>query len=248
MKVILAFDSFKGSLSAREVCATVAAGIHSVRPDIEIVSLPMADGGEGTADAMMAALGGGWIPLAVTGPLPAMKVNAGFAWLEHEKTAVVEMAVASGLPLLRNSERNPMKTTTFGTGELIRAALKKGAEKILLTVGGSATVEGGIGTAAALGWRFLDAAGRDIPLSGKGLPLIEKMIPPQSPVTADVEVLCDVTNPLCGPNGAARVYGPQKGATPEMAEELAAGLEHLAAKISEQLLLRAVCNCDLEPD
>ena len=175
MKIVLAFDSFKGCLSAREACSAAAAGIHSVRPDIETVSLPMADGGEGTAEAMRAALGGEWIPLAVTGPLFSMKVEAGFAWLEHEKTAVVEMATASGLPLLKDRERNPMETTTYGTGELIKAAIEKGAEKILLTVGGSATVDGGIGAAAALGWRFLDAEDREIPLSGKGLGLVAQI-------------------------------------------------------------------------
>lgn len=204
MKIVLAFDSFKGSLSAREVCEAVSDGILSVRPDIETVFCPMADGGEGTAEALMAALGGEWIPMTVTGPLPYMRVEAGYAWLSESKTAVVEMAKASGLPLLKAEERNPMIATTYGTGELMKAAIEKGAQKILLTVGGSATVDGGIGAAEALGWRFADDA----------------MIPPANLELPEIDVLCDVTNPLCGPNGAAQVYGPQKGATPEMVEIL----------------------------
>lgn len=245
MKIVLALDSFKGTLTAREVCDAVAEGIRSVRPDVEIVSLPMADGGEGTAEAMMSALGGEWIPMTVTGPLPHMKVNAGYAWLDHEKTAVVEMAVASGLPLVKPEERNPMIATTCGTGELIKAAVEKGAEKILLTVGGSATVDGGVGAAEALGWRFLDENGEptpersdgrggvpDIGLSAEALAKAEKIVPPENFEMPEVDVLCDVTNPLCGPNGAAHVYGPQKGATPEMVELLDSRLWSLAEAFS----------------
>jgi glycerate kinase len=220
MKIVLAFDSFKGNLTAREVCEIVRDGIQSVRPEIEAVLLPMADGGEGTAEAMMAALGGEWIPLTVTGPLPSMHVEAGFAWLEHEKTAVVEMAKASGLPLLKPEERNPLIATTYGTGELIKAAMEKGARKILLTVGGSATVDGGVGAAEALGWTF--------PTSGK-------IVPPKNLKMPEVDVLCDVTNPLCGPNGAAHVYGPQKGATPEMVEMLDFRLWNLSKQIFQCL-------------
>lgn len=220
MKIVLALDSFKGTLSAREVCDAVAEGIQSVRPEFEIVILPMADGGEGTAEAMMSALGGEWIPLTVTGPLSSMKVKAGFAWLGHEQTAVVEMAVASGLPLLKPEERNPMIATTYGAGELVKAAIEKGAKKILLTVGGSATVDGGVGAAEALGWKFLPDG---------------KIVPPENLAMPQVDVLCDVTNPLCGPNGAAHVYGPQKGATPEMVEILDARLFKLSEQISKCL-------------
>jgi glycerate kinase len=220
VKVVLAFDSFKGTLAAREVCDAVAEGIRSVRPDVEIVSLPMADGGEGTAEAMMSALGGEWIPMTVTGPLPSMTVEAGFAWLEKAKTAVVEMAKASGLPLLKPEEYNPMIATTYGTGELIKAAIEKGAQKILLTVGGSATVDGGVGAAEALGWSF--------PMSGK-------IVPPQNLKLPEVDVLCDVTNPLCGPSGAAHVYGPQKGAMPEMVELLDSRLWKLSGEIFQWL-------------
>ncbi|MBI9021065.1 MAG: glycerate kinase [Verrucomicrobia bacterium] len=220
MKIVLSFDSFKGNLSAREVCEIVHDGIRSVRPDVEIRILPMADGGEGTAEALMSALGGEWIPLNVTGPLPSMKVDAGYVWLPEENVAVVEMAVASGLPLLKPDERNPMVATTYGTGELIKAAAEKGAQKILLTVGGSATVDGGVGAAEALGWVF---------------PAIGKMVPPENLSLPEIDVLCDVTNPLCGPNGSAHVYGPQKGASPEMVEMLDGRLSALADAVKEQL-------------
>jgi glycerate kinase len=234
MKIVLAFDSFKGNLSAREVCELVRNGILSVRRDAEVVMLPMADGGEGTAAAMMSALGGEWIPVTVTGPRPAMKVEAGFAWMADRRVAVVEMAKASGLPLLKPDERNPMETTTFGTGELIRAAIDRGAQKILLTVGGSATVDGGLGAAAALGWRFLDGSGKDVVLCGKGLSHIKEIVPPNRILPA-MDVLCDVTNPLCGPNGAARVYGPQKGATPEMVDLLDSDLWNFSELIFQTL-------------
>jgi glycerate kinase len=240
LKFVLAFDSFKGNMSAREVCETVERGIRSARPDAETVILPMADGGEGTAEAMMAALGGEWIPMTVTGPLPSMKVDAGFAWLPESKTAVVEMATASGLPLLKPAELNPMKTTTFGTGELIYGAIRRGAEKILLTVGGSATVDGGLGAAAALGWRFLDEDGNDVILCGEGVARVEKIVPPGQ-IIPPMDVLCDVTNPLCGPNGAAQVFGPQKGATPEMVTILDRDLKNFADKIF-QTLEKEVCD------
>ncbi len=219
MKIVLALDSFKGCLSAREVCDAAAEGIRSVRADVDVVSFPMADGGEGTAEALMSALGGEWVPQTVTGPLSSMKVDAGFAWLPAEKTAVVEMAVASGLPLLKPEERNPLEATTFGTGELIKAAIEKGAEKILLTVGGSATNDGGVGAAEALGWKITE----------------ESMVPPENLEMPEVDVLCDVTNPLCGPNGASHVYGPQKGATPEMVEILDSKLWKLSEKVFQCL-------------
>ncbi|MCP4233618.1 MAG: glycerate kinase, partial [Aestuariibacter sp.] len=228
MKVVLAFDSFKGNLSAREVCERVEAGIHSIRPDVQTIILPMADGGEGTAEAMMSALGGEWIPMTVTGPLSHMRVEAGYVWLLESKTAVVEMAAASGLPLLKPEERDPMTATTYGTGELIKAAVEKGAEKVLLTVGGSATVDGGLGAAEALGWSHSMAASVSFPDIGK-------IIPPEELDLPEIDVLCDVTNPLCGPNGAAKVYSPQKGATPEQVEVLERRLAALAATVREQL-------------
>lgn len=230
-RVVLAFDSFKGSLNATEACDAVRAGLESVCPDLEIISCPMADGGEGTARLLMDALGGRWIPVQVTGPLFSMSVDAGFVWIESSRLAVVEMASACGLPLLDEDQRNPLETSTFGAGELIRAALNQGAEKIFLTVGGSASVDGGIGAASALGWHFFDALGKDVPACGKGLGLVAGMRCPPTFFMPEMEVLCDVTNPLCGPFGAALVYGPQKGASPGMAQKLDSDLRRFAEHI-----------------
>jgi glycerate kinase len=171
-----------------------------------------------------------------------MQVEAGFAWFD-DGTALVEMASASGLELLSAEQMDPLKTTTFGTGQLVKAAVEYGACKILLAVGGSATVDGGLGAAAALGWRFLDGGGADIPLGGGGLGLLASVVAPgegwrlraKDGKAVRVEVLCDVDNPLCGEHGAARVYGPQKGATPAMVEVLDAGLRNLANLVRQQL-------------
>jgi len=235
MKVVVAMDSFKGSLSAQQACAVVARALLSVRPDLEVVTKPMADGGEGTARAMIAARGGEWICREVMGPLPHIRAKAGYAWFDNDKTALVEMASASGLELLESAARNPLKTTTYGTGELIRAAVDQDPERILLAVGGSATVDGGVGAAKALGWRFLDGKGEPIGFGGGELHRIQDIILPQTPSLPSVDVLCDVENRLCGANGAARIFGPQKGATPEMVEHLAAGLCHLADVVKTRL-------------
>jgi glycerate kinase len=238
MKIIVAMDSFKGSLTAEQACQIVADSIKSAVPETEVIVKPMADGGEGTAKAIMIAGGRGrWIKKAVTGPLPDMKVEAGFVWFEDERTALVEMATASGLELIGGDKRNPMKTTTYGTGELIAAAAKYQAKKILLAIGGRATVAGGTGAATALGWKFLDENGKELTGCGGNLSQIRKVISPAHPrqVGAEMQVLCDVDNPLCGENSAAKVYGPQKGATPEMVKRLDAGLAHLAKIIKEQI-------------
>jgi len=235
MKIVIAMDSFMDSLTAVRACQIVKESIASMVPAAEIIIRPMADGGEGTAKAMLSAGEGRWLERTVTGPLPDMNVKAGFVWFDDEKTALVEMAAASGLELLEPQSRNPFKTTTFGTGELIAEAAVYGAEKILLAVGGSATVDGGTGAAAALGFKFLDENGKEIYPCGGELSGISTIVPPPQPVGADVEVLCDVDNPLCGPHGAAKTYGPQKGATPQMVEKLEAGLLHLACLVKEQL-------------
>jgi glycerate 2-kinase len=242
MKVIIATDSFKGTLKADEASEVIADAMRSILPDVVISIKPMADGGEGTARAMIKAAGDRWIPQKVCAPLPGMQVEAGFAWFPDE-TALVEMASASGLELLEASRMNPLKTTTYGTGQLIRAAVEYGAKKILLAVGGSATVDGGLGAASALGWRFLDREGNPIPLGGRGLEELSRIVEPDLSVLVwgrerrpvSMEVLCDVDNPLCGQRGAARVYGPQKGATPAMVARLERGLEHLAKLVREQL-------------
>ena len=242
MKIIVATDSFKGTLRADEACQIIADALQQTLSDVMVVTKPMADGGEGTARAMIQACGGQWIPQTVMGPLPQMLVEAGFAWFKDE-TALAEMASASGLELLRPEQMDPLKTTTFGTGQLIKAALEHGARKILLAVGGSATVDGGLGAAAALGWKFLDGRGAEVPLGGGGLGKLSKIVGPDTNLLLRckdgkpirVEVLCDVDNPLCGEHGSARVYGPQKGATPAMVEVLDVGLYKLASLVREQL-------------
>jgi glycerate kinase len=235
LKVIVAIDSFKSSISAVCACKIVKDTLQSICPDYRIICIPMADGGEGTAEAMMAARGGKWIEMQTMGPLPQMQVNAGFAFFPDTNVVLVEMAKASGLELLSPEQTNPMETTTFGTGQLIRAAADYGADKILLAVGGSATVDGGIGAAQALGWKFLDSAGKPIGHGGGQLEYIDKIIRPDDFDLPEIEVLCDVDNPLCGKNGAAKIFGPQKGATAEMVERLEAGLCHLAEVVGEQL-------------
>ncbi len=235
MKIVVATDSFKGSLTAVEACRIIAEAIGSVVPHADITIKPMADGGEGTAQVMMAANNGRWIEKTVTGPLPDMQVKAGFVWLENEKNALVEMAAASGLELLLSHQQNPMKTTTYGTGQLIAAAIDHGAKRILLAIGGSATVDGGTGAAAAIGWKFLDKKGKEILPCGGQLQSISKIVPPRQRIQIPVEVLCDVDNPLCGEHGAARTYAPQKGADRQMVEQLEAGLAHLADLVEKQL-------------
>ncbi len=235
MKVIVAMDSFKSSISAVRACKIVKDTLQSIYPALKVVSIPMADGGEGTAEAMMAARPGEWVEVQAMGPLPPMQVNAGFAFFPDTKVALVEMAKASGLELLSPGQANPLETTTFGTGQLIRAASDYGADKILLAVGGSATVDGGVGAAQALGWQFLGPDGGTIGLGGGQLEHIAQIITPDKLDLPEIEVLCDVDNLLCGENGAARTFGPQKGATAEMVERLEAGLNHLAEVVSRQL-------------
>jgi glycerate kinase len=235
MKIVIAMDSFKGTIPAGEACEIFGEVIAQFVPDAQLSIKPMADGGEGTVEAMLKSVSGEWVPVTVTGPLPDMRVEAGFAWFENSHTALVEMASASGLGLLSPDKYDPMKTTTFGTGQLIKAALKYNPDKILLAAGGSATADGGIGAATALGWKFLDDKNQPVTPSGQGLLDISKIVEPPEPVRPAVEVLCDVTNPLCGTEGAARIYAPQKGATPQMVDELEKGFEHLAQVVKSQL-------------
>lgn len=235
MKIVVALDKFKGSLTAPKACEIVGNALLSVQPQWRVIQKPMADGGDGTAEVLHAALGGEWISLPVTGPLLKMPVTARYLWLAGQNLAVVEMASASGLALLRPEQRNPLQTTTFGTGELIRDAVARGARKILLGVGGSATVDGGVGAAMALGWQFLDAHRRPVSLGGGELEKVVRIVPPSDLRLPVIEVLGDVDNPLCGAHGAARVFGPQKGATTDMIERLEVGLRHLAELVKEQL-------------
>lgn len=237
MKIVLAFDSFKGCLPADAACRIAARALAECRPDATIVEKPLADGGEGTAAVLLSGCGGEWIPVPATGPLPTMTVDAGYALLADGRTAVVETAAASGLTLLRHNQLNPLLTTTVGTGELLHAALGSGADTILLAAGGSATVDGGIGMAHALGWRFYDEDGEELPPNGAALIRITAIRRPESFELhrGHIIVLCDVRNPLCGLQGAARVYGPQKGASPEMVEQLDAGLAHLAQRVRDSM-------------
>jgi glycerate kinase len=239
-KIVIAPDSFKECLAAEAVAAAMAAGVRAAAPDAEVVCVPMADGGEGTVRALVAATGGTLHRATVTGPL-GEPVEAEFGVLGDGRTAVIEMAAASGLPLAPPARRDPTRTTTYGTGELIRAALDLGARRLLLGIGGSATVDGGAGMAQALGVRLLDAAGQPIGWGGGDLErLAHADLLARDPRLAGVavEVACDVTNPLVGPHGAARVYGPQKGATPDSVERLEANLAHLADVIERDLGVR----------
>ncbi len=241
MKIVVAMDSFKGGLCAADACRYVARGLREANADATVVLKPMADGGEGTAAALLAArAGGAWIPVTVAGPLPDRPVTAGYAWFDDDRTAVIEMAAANGLPLLAEHERNPLKTSTYGTGQLIKAALDRGAQRILLAIGGSATVDGGVGAATAIGWRFLDADNQPVPPGGGYLRDIASIVPTTAVFAASgsatrIKVLCDVTNPLLGEHGAAAVFAPQKGASPDAVAILEKGLTHLAQRVREEL-------------
>lgn len=227
MKFLLAPDKFRGSLTAYEVCQAMSDGIREVIPEAEIVVLPMADGGEGTAGILTLNAGGKMHTAFVSDPL-GRRIEAEYGLSADGQTAYIEMATASGLRLLHANERNPLKTTTFGSGQLILEASEKGAHHIILGIGGSATTDGGIGMAAALGWEFLDANGIALPPNGESLVKIQQIKPPQHLPEITVEVACDVTAPLFGPDGAAHVYAPQKGADAVMVAELELGLQHLA--------------------
>jgi glycerate kinase len=229
MKIVVAADSFKGSMRSDEAGEIIAAGLREELSDAEIIVIPVADGGEGTTDAVIRATGGKLRSVEVTGPL-GDPVTAGYGLLPGGRTAVMEMASASGIELVSAGRLDPMKATTYGTGELIRSAIEDGVRDIILGIGGSATVDGGIGMAQALGYRLLTGDGEDCGRGGAALETIRTID------TTDVvdgltdcriRVACDVTNPLLGERGAARVFGPQKGATPAMVEALERGLGHL---------------------
>ena len=232
MRVIIAPDKFKGSLSADQVARAIARGLR----DAEIDACPVADGGEGTVAALVAATNGRFETRTVTGPLPDMRVDATLGILGNTHTAVIEMSAASGLALLPPEDRDPMRTTTYGTGELLLHAAKLGAKEIILGIGGSATVDGGIGCAQAAGQPvILDQIGPadpHEPLVGEDLRRVVLIKHARgSPLDrVKITVASDVTNPLFGPNGAARIFGPQKGATPQQVEELDALLKQLATR------------------
>lgn len=230
MRIIVAPDSYKGSVSAVAVAAAMARGIAKVFPEATVHQLPIADGGEGTVDALIAATGGRRRETEVCGPL-GEPVRACWGVLGDGQTAVIEMAAASGLPRVPEARRDPRRASTYGTGELIRAALDAGLRQIIIGIGGSATNDGGAGMARALGVRFIDAAGNLLPEGGAALAKLRRIdrtaLDPRL-ASCTLVVACDVDNPLCGPRGASAVFGPQKGASPEVVAELDAALAHYA--------------------
>lgn len=233
LKIVIAPDSFKESLTALEVADAIEQGFKRVFPNATYVKVPVADGGEGTVQAMVDACGGDIINLAVSGPL-GDEVEAFYGLLGGGRTAVIEMAAASGLQLLPLTKRNPLLTSSFGTGELILDALNKGAGKIILGLGGSATNDGGAGMMSALGVRFLTDGGQTIREGGQGLVEIARIDMTQLDsrlAGIQFDVACDVDNPLCGNTGASAVFGPQKGATPAMVQQLDSSLDHYAKQL-----------------
>jgi len=237
MKIVVAPDSFKGSLTAVEVSDAIEQGIREVFPEAEIVKIPMADGGDGTVQCLVNATGGEILREKVTGPLGG-EVLASYGILGDKKTAVIEMAEASGLTLVPENQRNPLITTTYGTGQLIKAALDQGCRKMIIGIGGSATNDGGAGMLQALGVKLLNQEGKEVGFGGGELKKVfridTKYLDNRLSETK-VLIASDVSNPLCGPKGAARVYGPQKGATPEIIEELDESLSYFAELIKRDL-------------
>ncbi len=236
MRVVIAPDKFKGSLSAADAAAAMARGVTRACPGASIDRVPMADGGEGTVDALVAATAGSAHEAVVTGPF-GEPVRARFGLSGDGRTAVIEMAAASGLVLVPKEKRNPLVTTTRGTGELMLAAIASGAKRLIVGIGGSATNDGGAGLGQALGFRLLDAEGRELEPGGGGLGKLSRIdASGRRPElhAIDVAVACDVTNPLCGPTGASAVYGPQKGADATMIETLDRNLAHFASIVERE--------------
>ena len=222
MRIVIAIDSLKGSLTSLEAGETMGEGVRRVYPDAEIQVSPLADGGEGTAEALTTGLKGGWQNVTVTGPLEE-PLSASYGILPDGKTAVLEMAAAAGIILVEPEKRNPMKTTTYGVGEMIRDAIGKGCRHFIVGIGGSATNDGGIGMLQALGFGMLDARGEQVPFGGEGLSRLHKITTEnvmKELKECTFRIACDVTNPLCGPLGASAVYGPQKGADEQMIASL----------------------------
>lgn len=231
-RYVLVPDSFKGTLRSGEICNILQEEILRVKPDAEVVVIPVADGGEGSVDAFLTAVGGKKVDVPCHGP--HMEEMTGFYGLLPDGTAVVEMAAAAGLPLAGN-RLEPDKTTTYGVGELMAAAAEQGARRIILGLGGSATNDGGCGAAAALGVRFLDAEGKEFLPTGGTLRSLAKIDIGEQKQLPEIAVMCDIDNPLCGSAGASAVFGPQKGATPDMVKVLDGNLFHLAEIIRKDL-------------
>jgi len=237
MKIIIAPDSFKDSLSAQGVADAIAQGLAEVWPDAQLIKCPMADGGEGTVESVLAACDGEWRRTRVHGPLGA-PVEARWGWLADSRTAIIEMAEASGLQLVPPGQRDACSSSTYGTGELIRAALDEGAGRVILAIGGSATNDGGAGAMQALGVALLDEHGQPLGPGGLALANLSRIdLGDLDPRLAQVsfEIAADVDNPLCGPHGASAIFGPQKGARAEQVQELDRALGHFADRCAQVL-------------
>ncbi|MDO5099970.1 MAG: glycerate kinase [Eubacteriales bacterium] len=236
MKVVIAIDSLKGSLSSLEAGSAISEGIHKVNQKAEVIVRPLADGGEGTVEALALGMGGRLEKVIVSGPLAA-KVEATYGIIDSSKMAIIEMSAAAGITLISEEERNPLETTTYGVGEIIKDAISKGCRSFIVGIGGSATNDGGIGMLQALGFEFLDANGKQVALGAKGLKHIEQIndehIIPELK-ECHFKVACDVTNTLCGEQGCSAIFGPQKGATPTMIMQMDKWLAYYAYLTKEK--------------
>jgi glycerate 2-kinase len=233
MQILIAPDKFKESLTAQEVAYAIRDGVSAVLPQANFDIVPVADGGEGTAGIFLGALGGEWVE-AATHDAVGRPITASYAWMGDRKLAVIEMSAASGLWRIESNQRDPLRAHTLGTGELIADAIARGAEQLLVGLGGSATNDAGVGMASALGWKFLDAANNTLAPYPAEFRKISKVVPPGGPLSCRVTGLCDVSNPLLGGAGATRTFGPQKGASSEMLATLEESLAHLALLCSDQ--------------
>ncbi len=233
MRTVIAIDSFKGSLSSVEAGRACAEGIKRVFPESENIIIPVADGGEGTVDALVAGLGGEKVKIAVCGPL-GDKVGAEYGIIADTNTAIIEMSAAAGITLVEDSERNPLNTTTYGVGEIIADAIGRGCRNFIVGIGGSATNDGGIGMLQALGFGILDKNGNGVPFGAKGIKEVDS-ITTDNVISGLSEcsfsIACDVNNPLCGDNGCSAVYGPQKGADEKMIADMDNWLSDYAKKV-----------------
>ena len=237
MKIVIAIDSFKGSLTSIEAGEAIKRAALRLNSENEVIVRPLADGGEGTVEALYSGLGGEMITAGVSDPL-GRPIDALYTILPDGITAVIEMAAAGGITLISEAERNPLNTTTFGVGEMIRDAVSRGCRRFIVGIGGSATNDGGIGMLAALGFEFLERNGKPVEIFGRGLRDIAKIKTEKAlPELRDCSfsIACDVQNPLCGENGCSAVYGPQKGATPEIVRDMDSWLQNFADKCKEIL-------------
>lgn len=237
MKVVIAIDSLKGSLSSMEAGMAIKDGVLAAKPDAEVIVKPLADGGEGTTDALIEGMNGERIDLTVTGPMHT-PVGAYYGYLKDTNTAVMEMASAAGITLVPDEEKNPLLATSYGVGEMINDAIQRGCRNFIIGIGGSVTNDGGIGMLKALGVRFLDENGEDAGEGGQALAKVARInVSGLNPLLKEchIQVACDVNNPLCGENGSTYVYGPQKGVTEDMKKTLDEAMAHFARVTSETL-------------